>query len=250
MSKHIYFIAPDGRAVQARSASSWFTNRCDATLIVQPATLNGKYPDRAQGRELHVTFAGGYDPIAFQLLDAHVEQQLTVPGGEFIVYRSSRSDLQGLALWRGPYHEIASWLPPVAESEGIDPWGRFSGLRIEDAPDGVLVTSAAESAVNVRVTDVSNYVEGVGMLYFYAPAEALGRVPTFKGRSVPSGEVWRTTVTDLDDGPVQTHFVLASPQSVVSLVPEHGAAPKYGRQLAFLESLLHVESNALARKAS
>lgn len=250
VSTNLKFISPDGREVVARSAKQVFTNRCDATIRVEPARLDGKIPDSAQGRELHICIAGNYDVIAKEALDATLEQRLTVPGGELLVYRSSHPDLQGLAIWRGPHHELASWLPPVPESAGIDPWERFAGLTITDSPEGMLVTPTLNSSLAVNVVDVTNYVEGVGMLYFYPPDEGLKRVPTWKGAQTPVGEMWKTTIRDDSSVVVQTYFVLANRSAVVAVMPEAGATSSYKPQLGFIESLVQLECNRRVRRAS
>lgn len=234
--KRVTFRTADGKLLHLSSKQAYFTNPADSTVQIGPTVLDGTRTDTSQVRNLHVAYSGNYDLILRDFIDAVIVQRLSSQGGELIVARSSRADLQGLVLWRGPHHEVASWLPPVAEAEGIDPIERFEGLRFLDSPEG-LVIRAAGPDLYVRPLETVTDIDGVGTLYLYGADQALAKVPTWAGHGVGVGELWRSTTRNSEASAERTLFTVATPTVVATLAPAPDQDAPFTDQLRFIDSL-------------
>lgn len=236
----VEFRTANNELVRLHSNSGYFTNPSHSTIRLSPKMFDGTRPDATQYQDLHIAYAGNYDDIIARFIDARITQRLASQDGEIFVAQSRRSDLQGLLLWRGPHHEIASWLPSVAEGVGIDPFQRFKELRFQDHADG-LVVRCTNPNVKISVVDVSNHVDGVGALSLHSAGQALDWVPVKAGRSVPAGEVWRRQIQRSPQSEAYHILTLATPTLVANLDPDFEASVTLQQQLNFLESLTSVE---------
>jgi hypothetical protein len=236
---HARFTLADGRSLDLRAVLPAFTNPFHSTIRVEPRVFNGSRPDAVQVRDLHIAYAGNYDAIMSDFLDARVEQTLSAQGGSFIVARSSRADLQGLVLWRGPHHEVAAWLPIPAESEGIAPLDQLSGLTFADSPTGLVVTANSPD-YKVSVVSIGMDLDNIGAFTFFPSEEALPRIPSWTGTNTPVGELWVSEVRDTDDSPVRYVFTLANKSVVAQFQPAYGATKPFTSQLNSISNLAEM----------
>lgn len=207
----------------------------DSTIQVMAGQSDGKERDAAWLREVHIAPRGNADYIITELLDAEVTQVLEAQGGRFLVAESTRDDLQGLALWRGRWHEVSTYLLSAQEGPGADPLEAFDGLRFQDSEDGVVASALPH--LRVSVVDVATNVDGVGDIAVAHASDALQFVPSWAGASVQAGEVWRVDTTMEEDTHAQHGFLLAGHTAVLTLTPDEPHDRAQAGPLRFLESV-------------
>lgn len=237
--KSLLFRTATDEILTVTSTEARFTNPSHSTIRVAPLVMDGTRPDDHQVQDLHIAYSGNYDSILTDFLDARIEQRLAAQGGEFIVARSSRPDIQGLVLWRGRHHEIAAWLPAPNEDDGVEPLAKLGGLTFSDTEIGMTVTPTSPDRL-VTLVEVSNDVDGIGRLTVFPSQAALGWIPEWSGKRIAVGEIWKKKIQLSSESPVQNLFTVAAPTAVVNLDPEFNAEPPYSKQTAFLDSLREV----------
>jgi hypothetical protein len=148
--------------------------------------------------------------------------------------------MQGLALWRGKWHEVSTYLLPAQEGIGANPLAAFDGLLFTDSPQG-LVVRAATDEITVTVVDISTNVEGVGDVSVSPAAAALQMVPSWSGARLSAGEVWQVDTTLDEDTEPQLGLFMASASAVITLTPDDPADRRQAAPLRFLESVSRLE---------
>jgi len=212
----------------------------DSTIRIAPRKPDGKNPDQTYMREFHLAPRGNYDYVIERVLDAEVVQVVEAQGGQFLIAVSRRKDLQGLALWRGRWHEIATYLLPSQRGVGSAPLDAFAGLTFTDTPEGLLVAPPRASGLSVNVMDVCTNVTGVGDLELKPASKSLRSIPAWSGAKVTSGEVWQIDVTQESDTKKHRNLFLAAPSAVVTIAPNDPTSADMARPLSFLESVTSV----------
>lgn len=241
------FRTANGRVATLEVPGFDVSGRWDSTIRVAPAKPDGKNPDEAYMREYHLAQRGNADYIIDHLLDAEVKQVLQAQGGQFLI-AISRRDLQGLALWRGKWHEIATFLLPSQRGAGTAPLDAFKGLKFSDSPEGLVVTPPAASGMEVSVLDVCTNVPGVGEIELKPADKALWMIPTWSGAKVRAGEVWKIDATQEFDTDAHRNLFLASTSAVITVTPDDTTSTDLRRPLSFLESVATVSWTAPSRK--
>ncbi|WP_166353476.1 hypothetical protein [Phytoactinopolyspora limicola] len=139
-------------------------------------------------RELHVTPKGNYDLVLRHELNGYWAYTLEAQGGHLMIGHADSAD-QGIAIWRGRWHEVATWLadPKMAPELAAR---RFENLRFTDTAGGLLIESTRPAVDKVEVADVDTYVPGAGYLTIMPPTSGIDLVPRWSGAPVASGEVW------------------------------------------------------------
>lgn len=221
------------------------TSAWDCIVKVGPATLDGTVPDELQTRDLFVTPRGNAEGIMKYDFEAEVEQTIPAQGGVFIIARSRHSHLQGIAVWRGDYHEALVFLLPADEKDFSNPLKNFDGLRFNDSPDGLRVTAARPEIMEVYVGQVGIFVHGVGSLSISPAENALAQVPTWRGANTRAGEVWTVPVdAEMDpSGAELPDLILANSTVVATLSPDgrNVRGDDLSEQIGFLEDLRTLE---------
>lgn len=211
MSTEARFMGADGSVFAFASTQNLDLDPWDSSIAVTGA-LDGRSPDRASIRQLHVARRGNYDPI-MERLHAEPTQRLSAYGGEIVVASSSLKGVQGVVFWRGPHHDVASYLPysmSMVPTEALRP---LAGLEFADSADGVVVRPAVHLGETVSVLSASTHIDGVGMLDLLPPERGISFLPSWAGAAVPVGEVWHTEVNESE------YYILASDQGVALLTP-------------------------------
>lgn len=231
------FKAPDGGTLTLRAPGYDVTQPWSATVQIRTQRPYAGTPDGMQLREFHVARAGNYDLVIRRLLAGRWNHKVEAQGGHFMI-AGSEDDDRGLALWRGPWHEVATWLvdPISPPSKAIL---RFAGLRFNDQPDGLTIEPALPGVETVEVIDVRKHIPTVGFLAIMPPQVSMQLVPSWSGAPLPTGEVWRQELSQPDE-PLDVVLVHATPTTVALL---HGKGNDRGREeprLAFLEKLTEL----------
>ena len=230
----------DGHVVTLEAPGFDVGGLWDSTVRIAPAKPDGRNPDDAYMREYNVTRQGNYDYVITHVLDAEVEQVLEAQGGQFLIAISRRPDMQGVALWRGRWHEIATYLLPSQGGAGSTPLAAFDGLQFTDTPEGLLVAAPAASGLTVDVLDMCTNVPGVGEVELKQASKALNMIPTWSGAPVPAGEVWVIDATQEFDTENHRILFLASTSAVLTVTPDDTASTDLSSPLSFLESVTTV----------
>lgn len=232
------FRAPDGSTVTLRVSGYDLSGMWDSTVRI---TTNRPYagaPEGLQLREFHVTPTGNYDRVLDYAIKGTWVNKVEAQSGHFLVGHSETAD-QGLAIWRGQWHEAATWLDAPTMPAGVA-LQRFNGLRFVDSPAGLVVESSFPETETVEAIEVSKIIPGVGYLDIRKPEDGLGLVPNWSGVAVQTGEVWKT---DLPDGPANVSLVHAS-RSAVTILTADGTDKGYtAARLEFLERLVELSWN-------
>ncbi|MFJ9313925.1 hypothetical protein ACIRN4_06995 [Pimelobacter simplex] len=204
--------------------------------------LDGTAPDASRTRTFHVAPRGNYDSYMSFDMESAPLQRLSYDGGEFLVAASNvKGRTRGLALWRGPHHEVATYVAN-AEALAVTPaLDRLSGLRFHDEPDGLVVNS--EVGETIRVKESFTFFPEVGTLDVYSPEVGLPLVPSWSGAKARLGEVWRSA---FPEDPASTFFVVSSPSAVAVLTPrvhKREFQEKCAALLDGIASLAHTPKN-------
>jgi hypothetical protein len=209
------FRAPDGGWVTLEAAGYNLEEPWSASVQV---TTNRPYagtPDGLQLRDLHITAAGNYDMVLDRVIGGRWENIVEAQGGHCLIGHCDTAE-QGLAVWRGPWHEVTTWLPDPKMS-GSDALRYFARLYFEDSPDGLCIRPTAPAIDRVKVLDVSKKIPGVGFLDIRKPEIAHQLVPAWSGAPVPTGEVWMEEVASTPEEGPQIVLVHATATTVTTL---------------------------------
>jgi len=214
------------------SYSPWYSN------IRVVAKLSGRTPDQAKTRDFNISPLGNHDYFMAEDLKAEPYARFSGQGGEFVFCASENPRLQGLAMWRGKYHEIAFYVPPAFAKDSSFGLSWFDGVSFEDEPDG-LVVSASESKVVADSLDVS--VANTGYLYVHSAQSGLTFVPEHSGARVGRGEVWNQL--GHDGAPESLVYAAPSAVAVGSFSSARGATRKAkgDRMLKFFGNVAELE---------
>lgn len=236
------FVGADGSVFEFLPGSYAFEGPWSAVVRVE-RPLDGRSPDAMRTNELHVARRGNYDYVMLELFKGEVRQRLSAQGGEFIVSRSSEDIDQCVAVWRGPFHEIATYGPNRPDADVSTIIGPLLGLTFQDSADGLVVTPQSGASATVSVMGVFNSVLGVGAVEVKSAAEGIGAVPTWSGAKVPAGELWKVEETE-DSG--DAHLLLATRSAVVAISPGRAVTgtSSLDEAVAFAEA---VESVSVAK---
>lgn len=216
------------------SCSEWFS---DISIV---GTLTGQSPDEANIRQLAIANRGNCDALMTETLDATVYQQLGYQGGEFLIASSSTPGTQGMAIWRGPHHEIYTYLPYSVSLDPSSALTLLEGLDFDDTAEGLVVTPHVGLDETVIVQSSSVHVEGVGLVEMIPGSEAVPLIPLWEGLEVIAGELWKLLETL--GGVTKVHYLLATPTAAVIVSPgEFPLTPV----LDFIESILQATVNEL-----
>jgi hypothetical protein len=232
------FTAPDGSVVTVEAPGYPAGQHWTASVVVtrrRPYAGVAEGPDR---RELHVAPKGNYDLVLRYELSGHWAHTLEAQGGHIMVGHSDSKD-QGIAVWRGRWHEVATWLAdPKMAPELAARW--FENLRFTDTPEGMLVESTRPAIDEVEVADVDTYVPGAGYLTIMPPTGAMHLVPRWSGARVTSGEVW---IEDEPTGDDDKLTVLHVSETAVTRVCGSGVDGNHA-VLPFVEKITRVTWNS------
>lgn len=232
------FVTPEGAAILLETAGYDLSLPWDASIRVRALRPYGGVPQGLGFRSFHVSYAGNYDTVIDRVLRGRVVQKVQGQEGHFLIAHSYVGQ-QGLAIWRGTWHEIATWFGPTTLT-GAETLRFFEGLAFNDTSRGLLVTSLTPEAEVVETIDVSKHIPGVGFLDIKLASRSLSLVPGWMGAQVPTGEVWR--VEQAVDSSTQPHVLLihASPTTVTLLHGEAGMKAEPGPRIEFLHRLQSI----------
>jgi hypothetical protein len=192
-------------------------------------------PDGLQLRDLHITSTGNYDLVLEHVLEGRWANVVEAQGGRFMIGHSDTVE-QGLALWRGPWHEVATWLPDPKMS-GSDALRYLARLYFEDSPECLRLKPSAPAIDTVEVLDVSKKIPAVGFLDIRKPETAHQLVPAWSGTPVPTGEVWMEELPPTKEAAKQVVLVHATPTTVTTVSGEAELNVEWEDRLEFLFKL-------------
>ncbi|XBB65616.1 hypothetical protein ABFU82_16025 [Nocardioides sp. WV_118_6] len=232
------FRTADGRRLRMASLTAEFPHPWDEIVKVSNRVLDGTVPDELQIRDVFIAPRGNADGILEHVVDAEVTQVLQAHEGSLHIAESRRSDLQGIAFWRGPHHEALVWLPSEDDGGYDDPLRGLSGLAFTDLPDGLEIRPAAGQDWVIKPDHLGMHVPGVGSLSVRPAEDSLAQIPTWAGRRIDVGELWQAQHDDIEDLAASTYFTFATPTVVANLFPERpDPAARFTAQLTFLAGL-------------
>ncbi|MGW0230624.1 hypothetical protein ACWDWO_20095 [Actinopolymorpha singaporensis] len=240
-AERTHFRAADGSRVTLCAPGYDLTEPWSASVRI---TTNRPYAGTPEGldlRHLHIARAGNYDHVLERVVDGHWSNVVQMQGGQCMIGHSDSAD-QGLAVWRGPWHEAATWLPDP-KMPGSHVLRYFAGLGFHDSPHGLRVIAARPAVHNVEVLEVSKRVPEVGHLDIRQPALAHRLVPVWSGAPVPTGEVWAEEVSPWSEkSPAGSDMVVihATPSTVTTLPGEGDHKHLCERRVEFLHRVTEM----------
>ncbi|GAA2759115.1 hypothetical protein [Actinopolymorpha rutila] len=241
-----HFRAADGSLVTLCAPGYDLTEPWSGSVRI---TTNRPYAGTPEGldlRQLHLTRAGNYDHVLERVIDGHWSNVVQMQGGQCMIGHSDSAD-QGLAVWRGPWHEAATWLPDP-KMPGSHVLRYFAGLGFHDSTDGLRVTATRPAVHTVGVLEVSKRVPGVGHLDIRQPALAHRLVPVWSGARVTTGEVWAEEVSPAEkssngsdkSGLPDMVVIHATPSTVTTLAGERDDKHLCDRRVEFLHRVTEL----------
>lgn len=230
------FRAANGFLHELETAGSWDCSPWFSDIEVI-GLLTGQSPDEASIRQLAIAERGNCDALIADALSATVYQQLAYQGGEFLIASSSVEGVQGMALWRGPYHEIYTYLPYSVSLNPTDALSQLEGLDFDDSVEGLVVTPQPGGDDTIVVKSSSIHVEGVGRVELIPGSEAVALIPLWEGLEVLAGELWQILAAL-----GVAHLLLATPTAAVVVSPGEFDP---NDAVAFVEAILQATVNEL-----
>lgn len=213
------YLQSDGKVLSVEFANELELDPWQSQVHVYSPT-DGRQPDARRRRTFHVAHRGNYDWMIGTRFSEREPYSLTMGDGQLMIYSSTDPRAtQGLMLWRGPYHEVQTYLPNDVALDGGRAVDYMADLTFEDSPTGLVIHPHPDSGQVVQVFESFTYVPGISGLTFHSAAVGLGFVPTWKGASAPAGELWKS-----DDGLGMNFIVLAADSAVCVLTPAAGKA--------------------------
>jgi hypothetical protein len=229
------FRSPDGGWVILDAAGYDLEEPWSASVRVTTKRPYAGTPDGLQLRDLHIANTGNYDLVLERVLDGRWVNIVEAQGGNFLIGHSDTAE-QGLAVWRGPWHEAATWLPDPKMS-GSDALRYLARLYFEDSPEGLCVMPTAAAIDAIDVLDVSKKIPDVGFLDIRKPETAHQLVPAWSGAPVPTGEVWMEELAPTSEGAPQVVLVHATPSTVTTLSGPEELGSMWQDRMKFLHNL-------------
>ncbi len=237
-AERTHFRAADGSRVTLCAPGYDLTEPWSASVRI---TTNRPYAGTPEGldlRQLHLTRAGNYDHVLERVVDGHWSNVVQMQGGQCMIGHSDRAD-QGLAVWRGPWHEAATWLPDP-KMQGSHVLRYFAGLGFHDSPDGLRVSATRPAAHTVEVLEVSKRIPEVGHLDIRPPGLAHRLVPVWSGATVPTGEVWAEEAFPGSSESPDMVVIHATPTTVTTLAGERDHKQHCERRVDFLHRVTEL----------
>lgn len=224
------FVQPDGSLLSLDLRETLTFDPWQSQVFVhQP--MDGRSPDAQNRRTFHLAHRGNYDTFIAQRFGG-VLQRVPSGGGEFLVAGSEDpAKSQGLLLWRGPYHEVQTYIPSALALAGTTAVDYMAGLQFLDSPDGCVIQPAS-SVETVDVRESFTYAPGIAGLNFLPPGIGLGFLPAWRGAQVRAGEVWKT-----QDELQGDHLVLGADRTVCVVVPAGGKKSLMPRCLELVKNI-------------
>jgi len=138
---------------------------------------------------------------------------LRIAHGKVTDPRTRLADAVTVAAWHGTRHSLVSSLYNVTTADVLD---LFSAVRITEQDAGITLAPAPDSGSTLLGGAlVLKEVPGLGLLEIAARSrEAVRELPDWGGLALPSGELFRDT---LSNG--RPYFVLATPAAIVTVLP-------------------------------
>lgn len=233
------FLTPDGQLVTIDAPGYDLRDPWFASIRIRTQRPYAGLPTGLELRELHLAPAGNYDRVIEHVLHGHVVERIEAQGGHFLIAHSKTDD-RGLALWRGRWHEAATWLPAVASLPRSSALRYFDRLVFTDSPLGLKVQTRSPSSEHVEIIEVSKRIPEVGFLDIKKAESAVGLVPKWAGARVRTGEVWRKETFATLDGVASHVLVHATPTTVTVLTGEGKDKHLEVSRLDFLDSLIEL----------
>lgn len=168
-------------------------------------------------------------------------QRFAYNGGEVIIYDCAEIPGGRWAAWVGPWH-MAHGMFYEPEWEANDVIKTLSRVQWTDTPEGL--TANAGRRFNLQRVRYFLPVAGVGTLQVEPKHLSFAQVPSWKGLSVPSGEVWRVNNTE---GPEYESVMLVTETAVVTV--DAWDVPRKGQQQQEEAPSTMAQTNALATAA-
>lgn len=210
----------------------------DSTVhVISP--LDGRSPDIERTREFHIAARGNFDRFVASRFESTAYLAATQSNGELAVYISKDPWSQGFAVWRGRFHEYATYFPFSMATDMEYVMNYMNGLDVDDTPEGLqLAASATDTQVVVQAT--STYVRSVGFMDLYSPAKGLSYLPSWSGAKTRAGEIWRVNAEDTSPDNLSL-LVLASETAVICAEPRESLNQPAQRVVDFLSSVTQLE---------
>lgn len=168
--------------------------------------------------------------VAILLQGAYVAEYAG-QGGTFLLAQNADQST-GLVAWQGRWHEVYCWLN-VANPTHTQMLEPLSGLAFTDTPAGLRVRPPRTEEYQ-RIT-ATKHIPGVGLAKISQTVAVASDLPTWSGRKVSAGEVWRQEVADDIPGTHPATLVCASPTTVITIDPRDGGDEDTA--LAFLSAM-------------
>ena len=237
-SSSVEYRTPDGGQLAIDAPGYDLDEPWSASVRITTKRPYAGTPEGLQQRHLHVTPAGNYDLVLERELEGRWVNVVQAQDGYCMIGHSDTAE-QGLALWRGPWHEAATWLPDPRMS-GSDALRYFARLWFVDSPDGLTIRPVSAAVDSVEVLDVSKRVPEVGHLDIRRPATAHPLVPAWSGASVPTGEVWHEEMSPTPDLSSDVVLIHATPSTVTTVSGEREETDRWESRFEFLDQLAHL----------
>jgi hypothetical protein len=166
----------------------------------------------------------------------HFDDEFAVQGGRLRTARvteyDKRSGLEDRLLavvWQGRAH---SMFIPMYNAKPADAVRVFQLLGVTEHDDGLTVASRNPKRAGIaEPAELVKEVPGLGLLEMTALTRTTSRrLPGWSGARLPHGELFRDT---LDDG--STYFLLATPSTMVTVLPHDGEAHAVPNRLGGLK---------------
>lgn len=244
------FKQADGSMVELEAPGYSFIDPWDS-MVRLTFPLDGRSPDIVRTRQLHISHAGNHDYTIETELEAEIYHRLSAQGGEILVAASRHAEAQGMALWRGPYHEVSTYVPDSTHRDVSRAMRPLLGLTFLDSPDGLEIIPDPSMSAELSMMDSTTCVEGIGEVDVFGSAEALGSVPSWSGSKVAAGEIWRIENQEEGDDEVERLIQLATETALLVINPFPAADERAALSSAvgFAESITRASVGA-GRKQS
>jgi hypothetical protein len=222
-------VAPDGSTLTldhptAPLTEPWFTES-RVRLAASPAGSS------VGVRAFETGPVGTVDGHVEILLAGKYVAEYAAQAGTFLLAQNADNST-GLVAWQGRWHEAYCWVnvPNPTHAEMLE---AFAGLSFTDTPAGLLVRPRKTEAYQ-RIT-ANKHIPGVGFAKIAQTARVAQELPTWSGRKVGAGEVWRQRVAADVGGEHPAALVCASPTAVITIDARDGG--NEDTALAFLTAL-------------
>jgi hypothetical protein len=222
-------VAPDGSTLTLNHPSNqltepWFTES-RVKLSASPAASSVGL------RAFETGPVGTVDGHVAILLSGHYVAEYAGQDGTFLVAQNAENSM-GLVAWQGRWHEAYCWVnvPNATHAQALE---ALAGLSFTDTPAGLLVRPRDTEAYQ-RIT-ATKHIPGIGFARVTQTARVANELPTWSGRAVRVGEVWRQEVAADVAGKHPAAIVCATPTAVITIDARDGGTEDTA--LGFLSAL-------------